>query len=229
MPKKLRTPQYVKLSSKGFRQKLYIPPFVFRPLRLTRRRALKSEYFRKAKWWFVLHRRTQYRRPMVGMDALEARAISEYIFNGTLPERIVYRYLVEKLRFQPDVDFIAQSALDGGRQEVGGIVADFVFPYHKFALQVQGFHHHLFIWSKRDYEQRMDFALKGWQYVEIFEEQIYDEYIFEDFMRRLFALPSTTSGSSLAYGSMEADYSILEKIMIELNAVQSSLSSQFGV
>lgn len=229
MPKRYRTPRFVKLSRFGVRKKIYIPQFVFRPLRLTRRRAIKSEYFQKSTWWFVLHRRTFYNRPLVGLDALEARAISPYIFNGTLPERIVYAYLVEKLRFQPEVDFVAQSALDGGRQEVGGIVADFVFPYHKIALQVQGFHHRLFIWARRDDEQRMEFALRGWQYVEIFEDTIYNEYSFEEFMRRLFALPQSTSGSSLAYGSMEADLSLLEKIYNLLGDVQVSISQQFGV
>ena len=229
MPKKLRTPQFVNISNRGRRQKIFIPQFQFRPLRLTRRLSVKREEFQKAVWWFVVHRRGFRRRPLVGIDALESRAIPKEIFNGTLPERIVYAYLVEKLNFQPDVDFIAQSALDGGRQEVGGIVADFVFPYHKFALQVQGFHHHLFIWSRRDYEQRLDFALKGWQYVEIYEDTIYNEYAFEDFMRRLFALPQASSGSSLAYGSLEADLSLLEKIMNLLNQAQTSLSNQFGV
>lgn len=228
MPKRIRTPQYIPVSKRGRRTKIYIPQFQFKPLRLTRRLAVRTEELRVKEWWFVLHRRGFRRRPTVGENPLEARAVPKEVWNGTLPERIIYAYLVEKLHLQPEVDFIAQSALEGGRQEVGGIVADFVFPYHKFVIQVQGFHHNLFIWRKRDEEQKLDFALKGWQYVEIFEDTIYNEYALEEFMRRLFALPQTAGGSGLAFGSLESEYSTLELIMKTLGRIEVSLTSQFG-
>jgi hypothetical protein len=58
----------------------------------------------------VLHRRG-IRRPKVGEDELEARAVPHSLVRGTLPERIIYKYLVEMFHMIPGVDFDFQSCV----------------------------------------------------------------------------------------------------------------------
>jgi hypothetical protein len=48
------------------------------------------------------------RRPKVGIDPLEARAVPISQVRGTLPERIVYKYLTDRLYLSPEVDFTFQ-------------------------------------------------------------------------------------------------------------------------
>ena len=47
--------------------------------------------------------------------------------NGTLPERILYLALIRVMHFSPNADFDFQSSQEGGRLELGGLVADFLF------------------------------------------------------------------------------------------------------
>ncbi len=183
--------------------------------------------------WFILHRRGIY-RPYVGTDSLEDRAIPKYILRGTLPERIVYRYLVEFLHLQPDsaYGFDFQSSLDGGRLELGGIVADFLFESLKLVLQVQGSTHFDFLRGQKDEEQTNILAAMGYYVENIWEDEIYDLYIFEDRMREIFGLTSHGGGGSYGYiadqtKSNEADltsqnYTEIEK---ELNNIQAILNT----
>lgn len=46
----------------------------------------------------------------------------------TLPEWYVYQHLTAKRRLIPNLDFIFQSSLEGGRMELGGLVLDFELP-----------------------------------------------------------------------------------------------------
>ena len=121
----------------GFRTRILIPQSEARPVLIPGGDALRPSG--RDVQWFTLHRRG-VRRPLIGEDPLEARAIPETTFNGYLHERILYAFLV-KLGFQPGVDFTAQSSLEGGRLELGGLVADFLFFNMRLIIRVQGPYH----------------------------------------------------------------------------------------
>ena len=86
-------------------KRIQIPQPPERPLHFQARGLIKKEFLRKDPWWFTFHRRGP-RRLKIGGNLLEARAISHGLVRGTLPERIVYRALMELLHFAPgDFDF----------------------------------------------------------------------------------------------------------------------------
>ena len=63
--------------------------------------------------------------------------------NGSLPEFIVYEFLVFKKKQIENVDFIFQHPLLGGRTEFGGFVLDFFFPLRSEGWRVMGERYHL--------------------------------------------------------------------------------------
>lgn len=133
------------------RQRIKIPQPPHRPITV-RKDLVDRDYLSEDPWWFVKHRRG-VRRPRVGLPALEARAVSEGAVRGTLPERVVYKALTQ-MRMVPDVDFDFQSSLLGGRLELGGIVADFLFREPRnFVINVQGPTHERHIRKRKDAEQ----------------------------------------------------------------------------
>lgn len=136
----------------GGEERIRIPQPEFRPVRISSP-IIDKEKMRPEPWWFQLHRRGLH-RPWVGTDPDENRAVSEWKVHGTLLERIEWRYLVERMDFNAAIDFNFQSSLLGGRLELGGIVADFLFPYMKIVLNVQGPTHKLFLRGEKDKEQR---------------------------------------------------------------------------
>lgn len=162
-----------------------MPQITKRPLRFQVRSIIKQEEIRKDVWWFTLHRRGP-KRPMVGEDPLEARAVSHDLVRGTLPERILYRALVELLHFVPNADFDFQSSLQGGRIDTGGIVADFMFANLKLIIQVQGPTHKEFLRMRKDDEQRLALEEMGYTVIEIWESEIYDESRLDEWLRKTF-------------------------------------------
>jgi len=165
--------------------RIRIPQPKDRPIRLVGRDNLRWKAMRPESWWFVLHRKGVY-QPNVGMDPLEARAVSKESVNGTLPERIVYKYLISKRRFKPDGEFSFQSSLQGGRLELGGIVADFLFPYMRIVIQVQGPTHKKHLRMAKDAEQKGALELMGFRVFDITDDEIYNEARFEQWMNRVF-------------------------------------------
>lgn len=152
--------------------------------------------------WFTLHKRG-VRRIKVGDDPLEARAVSHDAVKGTLPERIVYKYLVSMLDMVSGIDFTFQSSQEGGRMELGGIVVDFLFPSQRAILQVQGPTHDQFLRKAKDQEQMGILEAYGYNVYEIQDDTIYDVYLFEEWMRRFFGLAEGRGGSGGAHGSYE--------------------------
>jgi hypothetical protein len=71
----------------------------------------------------------------------------------TLPEWFTYHYLWKRKRLEPGRDFIFQSSLEGGRQELGGLVLDFELPgrigARGLVINVQGEYWHRFRQSNR--------------------------------------------------------------------------------
>jgi hypothetical protein len=99
---------FVRPHSRANRLKMEANPY--RPFKLGSRFRIRRELLRSNPWWWVTHRRGIF-RPKVGQDPLEARAVPKELVKGTLPERIVYRYCVEKLGMIQGVDMDFQSCV----------------------------------------------------------------------------------------------------------------------
>ena len=196
---RIRTPRYIKPSSRGKKTRIKIPQPEDRPLSLRKRDVVLWREINLEPWWFTTHRRG-VRRPKVGEDPLEVRAVSKQYVNGTLPERIVYQYLVTRLGYVSGIDFDFQSSLQGGRLELGGIVADFLFPLLKIIIQVQGPTHTEFLRTKKDIEQMGDLSNMGFLVMPIDDDTIYNEFLFEEWMRRAFGLANGIGGSGGSLG-----------------------------
>jgi len=224
---RIRTPRYISPSKVGKRKRIHIPQPEERPLIFRAKDVVRWGSVNLEPWWFTLHRRGA-RRPNVGEDPLEARAISKNAIRGTLPERIVYLYLVERLRFRPNIDFDFQSSLQGGRMELGGIVADFLFPFLKIIIQVMGPTHNDFLRQKKDIEQEGDLTNMGFRVFVIDDTTIYDEYLFEEWMRRAFGLANGMGGSSGAHGSYEADTDMWGLVLQKMQVITMSLERAVG-
>ena len=83
------------------RTRIRIPQPMKRPLKTEG--VIRTTLLDEDPQWFALHKRG-VRRPMVGMDPLEARAVSEASVRGYLNERIVYKWLTAN-HFSPMTDF----------------------------------------------------------------------------------------------------------------------------
>lgn len=182
----------------GKQTRIRVPQPMDRPLKLRQSELLREEWIREDPWWWQLHRRG-FDRARVGLDPLEARAVPKKRVRGTLPERIMYRALITVMRFQPDADFTFQSSMQGGRMELGGIVADFVFPYLRIIIQVQGPTHNEFLRKRKDEEQQGILESMGFKVYNIEDATVYDEYQLENWLRRTFGY----GGRGLAGGAAE--------------------------
>jgi very-short-patch-repair endonuclease len=65
------------------------------------------------------------------------------VYNGSLPEYIVFKWLVEQKDQVLYVDFIFQHPMFGGRTIFGGFILDFYFPLRLEAWRVNGLRWHL--------------------------------------------------------------------------------------
>ena len=190
--KPIRTPIYVK-AYPGVSKRIKIPQPVTRPVDIHTKDLMKSD---KDPWWYILHRKG-LRRLKVGEDPLEARAISKDMVRGTLPERIVYKFLTDQLKLVSGVDFDFQSSQSGGRLELGGIVADFLFFYMKIIIQVQGPTHKDYLRGKKDDEQKSILASMGYRVFDIEELVCYNVMQLEEWMRRTFGLALGTGAAGV--------------------------------
>ncbi len=112
----------------------------------------------------------KWRTTISPMMAREARAT--HTVAGSLPERIFYQALVS-WGFVPDQDFTFQANYEGGRQELGGLVADFLFPDAMIIIQVQSYWHTLTLAHyRRDEDQRSILENMGYKVLEIWEREI---------------------------------------------------------
>lgn len=200
--RKVRLTTRLTTLGKGRKVRIRIPQSPFRPLKiLTRRGVVRKQDLRPDVPWHVVHRRG-YRQITVGEDPKEARAVSKAKVVGTLPERIVYKYLVSILRFSPTADFSFQSSLSGGRVELGGIVADFLFPVMKIILRVQGPTHTGFLRRRKDEEQASILVDMGFRVFDLDLKIIDSEYELDRVMGRIFGLSRAGAfGSYLAVGA----------------------------
>jgi very-short-patch-repair endonuclease len=194
---------YVRPHSRQQRLKMEANPY--RPFKLATRFRIRRELLRSNPWWWVTHRRGIF-RPKVGEDPLEARAVPKTLVKGTLPERIVFRYLVERLGMISGVDFDFQTSLSGGRLELGGVVVDYTFQFLKIALQVQGPTHNALARFRKDEEQRLFLEQMGYSVIFLDMALIYDQPRFEDTMRSIFIRQGYARGG--VYGNHEIDQGV---------------------
>jgi very-short-patch-repair endonuclease len=192
--KKIWTPTNYYPTFNSKKTRIIIPQPVDRPIELFAKDVIRDELLHESPWWYRLHTRG-ISRPILGGDPRESRAVPHNQVLGTLPERIVYFYLVYHLHMTSGIEFDFQSSQQGGRTELGGMVADFLFPYLRLVIQVQGQTHNGFLQHKKDQQQTDILAEMGYYVEAIWEEDIYDEYRFEEIMRRIFNLASSVGGT----------------------------------
>lgn len=199
----------------GKQTRIRIPQTPLRPLKLHQRSLIREEFVREDPWWWQLHR-TGVSRKRVGLDPLEARAVPKERVRGSLPERILYRALIAVMRFSPETDFNFQSSLQGGRLELGGMVADFLFFWMRIVIRVQGPGHDEYLRMRKDEEQRDILISMGFEVYDIEDRIIYDEYTLENWLRRTFGLRGR-GGAGSAHGEhSQDDEPVLESEYIEL-------------
>lgn len=172
---------YIKTGSRTTRIKMFQNPD--RPFRI-RRRLIAKTTLQKNPWWWITHRRGILRR-RVGVDPLEMRAVPKTEVKGTLPERIVLKWLI-RAHFINGIDFDFQSSVDGGRLELGGLVVDFLFPLMKMVIQVDGPTHTSLRRERKDEEQRSTLEMMGYRVYNLEMNLIYNEPRFEAEMRKIF-------------------------------------------
>ncbi len=168
-------------SKKSKTRRIRMPQSPYRPLRIRGRDAVKA----RGEWQvprpggLVIHRRGKRTRTE-GVD-LESRA--KHGLRGTLPERVFYKAL-EGRYFVANVDFDFQSSMDGGRLELGGILADFIFWHRRLVVQVQGPTHEYYLRFRKDEEQRDVLTDKGFSVLEIDDDDVLDQPTLDAWLRR---------------------------------------------
>lgn len=148
--------------------------------------------------------------------------------NGLYPiarlEVDTHTYLVE--------GFGMHNSLQGGRAELGGIVADFLFPYLMLIIQVQGPTHTQFLRTRKDEEQRGILEAMGFRVEEIDDVVIYDEYRINNELRRIFNMGGTVGGGSYGSGATYENRHISHdgwlNIADRVDAVYNSLSDYYA-
>lgn len=125
------------------------------------------------------------------LTKLDAPRVVSIVPSG---KQTIYRLGVDTKTYLADGYGMHNSSLQGGRVQFGGIVADFMFPFLKLVIQVQGPTHAEFIRIRKDTEQELILADMGYQVVYIDEDTIYDEIKLDAWLRGVFGW--THSGGS---------------------------------
>jgi very-short-patch-repair endonuclease len=200
-------PQYGKQG-----RRIKMPGIPRRPLRFQLRTLLRKSGIRPGGGGVVIHRRG-IRRPRLGGDPREMRAMQG--IPGFLTERILYAALVNLFHFVPGVDFQYQSSMQGGRLEMGGLVADFLFPTLRVVINPLGPQHYQFRNMAKDEEQVAILKDMGYDAYLIDEEVIYDELKLEEFLRRIFGWTGSAGGDAGAYPAQMTSSNEVEALDVD--------------
>jgi len=141
---------------------------------------------------------------------------------GSLEERIFYKALAEH-GFIPGVDFTFQSSMMGGRGELGGLVADFLFPVPMVIVNPMSYWHTISLaHERRDDDQVMILRSLGYTLLEVWPITIHDQFALDRWISdNLMLLWGTSTGSSGA-----GTVSFLESIQLDaLNRVNLTLDA----
>lgn len=174
-----RWTSFKKDRSRTTRIRIGQPPL--RPIRTKKRSAVRprTEWQPPRPPGLIVHRRGGRRRT-AGIN--EERRAKQGI-RGYLAERIFYKAL-ETFGFVAGVDFDFQSSQSGGRLELGGIVADFLFLYRRLIVQIQGPTHGGYLRFRKDEEQKDALSDKGYSVLEIDENDVLDAGRLDEWIRR---------------------------------------------
>lgn len=126
---------------------------------------------------------------------------------GSLQERIFYQALIDH-GFSPGIDFTFQSGQFGGRAQLGGLVADFLFPYPMLIIQVQSYWHTISLYQeRRDNDQSAILQSFGWQVLGVWPNTIMDPAALDRWIERnLMQMWGTTTQSLGISGSRDLPY-----------------------
>jgi len=195
-------------------------PFVDYHLRIVSN--INKEMVRRTPGWWVTHRRKlAHLIKNVGVsDPLEMRAVPKTLIKGSLPERIVFQWLLTA-HFVPGADFTFQPSIQGGRLELGGLVADFLFTHLKLIIQVQGPTHLQFMRMHKDQEQVQTLEAMGYQVIFLWEDVINNQVLFEEQMRGIFDLRPV-------YGAGSSVYATWMDVSEDENFKLNQVSTQIG-
>lgn len=153
----------------------------------------------------------------------ERRAVQR--IKGSLPERIFFKALID-WGFIPDQDFTFQANYLGGRQELGGLVADFLFPIPKIIVQIQSVWHTLTLAHlRRDEDQKALLENMGFVVLEIWEGTVTNPTALNDWIMNNLILQWGTSSLGLypSGASTSQDnkklHTLLESIEAKVDAI----------
>lgn len=183
-------------------KRIKMPAIPKRPVRFQARSLIDYDFISPPPHpGFVMHRRGPS-QPWMGETPLEMRATPHYLVAGTLPERIIYKYLTEKMGFVDGIDFNFQSSEQGGRIDTGGIVADFLFEQLRLVINPLGPTHDEFMRIRKDQEQIDALTAMGHQVYMIPEDDVYDEPTFIRIMKQIFGWEHSGAGEESVPDSM---------------------------
>lgn len=107
--------------------------------------------------------------------------------SGSLPEYVVWEYLVTRKHWVPGEEFVYQLALHGGRTLFGGFVADFYIRPGEMIWNVHGLHFHLLKTQDRAKValQKADLTSRGYRVISLWEDDLFErpEYTIEAALR----------------------------------------------
>ena len=164
---------------------------------------------------------------------LEERAFQGV--RGSLQERIVYQSLIDH-NFIPGYDFTFQSSQLGGRMQLGGLVADFLFPVPMVIVQVQSAWHTMGLQSEiRDSDQALILRSMGYTVLEVWPNVIEDPVALDQWMQQnLMHMWGTStqrvqgSGNSVEHNwadlaNRQLD-NVVERLVVKFDQIQRVLS-----
>jgi len=103
--------------------------------------------------------------------------------SGSLPEYVVWEYLVTKKGWIEGLEFVYQSPILGGRTQYGGFVADFLIRPGNMVWNVQGLHYHLLNTRDRalDLVVKAILSKRGYHVIFLWEDDILERptYVIE--------------------------------------------------
>jgi very-short-patch-repair endonuclease len=171
------------------------------------------------------HARPWKWRPSFDQSAYNEARAAEGI-RGSLQERIVYKALIQH-GFIPELDFTFQSNQLGGRMELGGLVADFLFEVPKIVVQVQSYWHTLTMeHERRDEDQYVMLQMLGYTVLEIWPSTIMDPAALDWWFERNIMTLWGTSTQGIGGGfSNDTPYlcSVQADILNRINATLDAL------
>ena len=86
--------------------------------------------------------------------------------------------------YVPGIDFDFQSSAEGGRNELGGMVVDFIFEFLRLALRVQGPTHDTHLRKAKDREQESILESMGFAVVDLDTDVVLNAFLLESWFRQ---------------------------------------------